>query len=219
MTWLADYLWLTAALGLLLLMLALWLLDRWLVQRRHQRIIAAVNDSTRARLVLEQRPTRAGFCGHLQPVPEPFTQLTISHQAGASWAWLGAPLALRSHRGGRLVLQGRLLARPQAELLWTRGKIPGRALSKLPDDLALWRAHRLDFINSEYVTRGANPNGVIHAFVELQTRWEPLLLQVKVARDETPSLTLVLRSARLEPAEIPALLAATRALGRAALQG
>jgi hypothetical protein len=182
-TWLANYLWLLMALGLLLLTFSLWLLDRWLVQRRQRRMVAALNDSTRGQLVLEQGPNRTGFCGHLQPPPDPFAQFTIIHQAGSSWAWLGAPMSIRSLGGGRLTLQGVLVAHPQAELVWMRGEIPGRALGKLPDAVALWRAHHLDFLNSEYVTRGANPSGVIHAFVEFQTRWEPLLLQIKVARE------------------------------------
>jgi hypothetical protein len=202
------------ALGALLMLS--WLVGGWQNMWRSRAMLAALNDSTRGRVVAEQAPGFAGFLARIQPAPEPFMQFIITYRAVSKLDLPGWLLWVVTRRTDRMIIQGRLVERPQAELVWARGQIPGRALGKSPS-AALWVLHRLDITNSEYATRGANPAALIHVFTDLQTRFEPVLYKVSIQAEEIPEVEVVLRGSRLNADEIPALVTTIRAAGRAAL--
>ncbi len=209
--------WIGLGLGIGLLLWLGWLLADWQNRRRSQMIIAALNDSARGQVKCSVGPNRRGFVATIQPAPEPFLQFTIIYRPLSNFdlfGWLLGPLA---GTPDRLVLQGKLSVRPLAELLWTRGQIPSRALGKSPG-AALWVQGWLDITNSEYATRGSNPSALIHLFRDLQTRFGTLLHTVSVQADAIPEIELSLRASGLNREEIPALVATIRALGRAAVQ-
>ncbi len=210
MEFLGVFLWLLSLVGL-----GIWLLVAWRVRRRAWRMMAAFQDSTRGRLVLTESHGGRGFTAHLEPAPEPFTQFTITYRVRFHWGLLGWPgRALPKH--DRLVLQGTLPTRPSQELQWVRGQIPARALGKVPDP-TLWLLHRLDFIQSEYVTRGTNPGRLQHSFSDLQRRFEPLLYQLTILAEREPHVVVALQGQKLNVDEIAALMALVRSAGRAAL--
>jgi hypothetical protein len=199
-----------------LVFLLSWLASGWQKVQRCRTLTAALNDSSRGRIVVERGPTRWGFFARIQPPPEPFTQFTINYRSGSKlslFGWLFPTLASRSDR---MVISGRLRTRPHAELVWVRGQIPGRALGKRPS-ATLWELRRLDITNGEYATRGINPRGLVHFFVDLQARFEPFLEKVVVQADELPEVQVVVRPAGLNADEVPALVTTIRAAGRAAL--
>jgi hypothetical protein len=200
---------------ILLCGLGVWFLIQWRVRRRAQRMIIAFQNSVRGRVVLAQPLSSWGFTAHIEPAPEPFTHITITYRVRFHWGMLGWPgRALPKH--DRLVLQGTLPTRPMQELQWVRGQIPARALGKAPDQI-LWLLHRLDFVQSEYVTRGTNPGGLQHSFGELQRRFEPLLYQFTVLAENKPHVVVALQGQKLNADEIAALMGIVRGAGRAAL--
>lgn len=119
-------------------------------------------------------------------------------------------------RQTQLVIQATLRERPRAELIWQRGKIPGRALSRAGSP-TLWVQQHLDFLRYEYATRGINTGAIVHVFTDLQTRFGPLLEKVSIQADARPEVEIVLRTNGLNPEEIPALITTIRSAGRAAL--
>jgi hypothetical protein len=115
------------------------------------------------------------------------------------------------------VLHGELLSTPMAELVWARGKTPARALGKSPGQ-TLWVNHRLDFMNTEFATRGVNTSAIRHAFTDMQTRFGHMLALCRIQRGERVECEFVLRSAGLEAEHVAPLITTLRSVGRAALR-
>lgn len=207
--------WLACGSVLLLLLLVLWFSAAVYYRRQGYAIGAALNDSARGKVVYDRTPRPHGFFAHVEPAPDPFWHLSIAyHTTPNPIEWLGRRL---SNRHARLVIQGQIKERPRAELLWIRGRIPSRALSRA-GTLSLWVQRRLDFLPYEYATRGINTGAVVHAFTDLQTRFGPLLEKVAIQADTNPELEIVVRTTKLQLEDIPALITTIRAVGRAALQ-
>jgi hypothetical protein len=194
-----------------------WWLAGWQNRRQGQLIIAALNDSVRGEVKCTVGPNRRGFVATIQPAPEPFLQFTITYQPLSNFDLPGLLLGRLSGASDCLLLQGKLSALPLAELIWTHGQIPSRALGKSPG-AALWVQGWLDITNSEYATRGSNPSALVHLFRDLQTRFGALLHRVSIQADVIPEVELSLRGSSLNREEIPALVATLRSLGRAAVQ-
>ncbi|MCB0064460.1 MAG: hypothetical protein KDE19_20185 [Caldilineaceae bacterium] len=179
--------------------------------RRGWSFVTMLQESTRGQVLVERAPGAGGFFILLTPPPEPFRRIAITFHTAANplvwpWRWLvGQP--------PRLVIQATLLERLRSELIWERGRIPAKALSRR-GNAALWVQRRLDFLNYEYATRGSNPNGLIHHFADLQTRFGPALYKVAVQGDIVPEIEVGLRTAGLNPEELPPLITTIRALGR-----
>ena len=66
--------------------------------------------------------------------------------------------------------------------------------------------------------RGANTGAIEHVFLDLQTRFRPFLFKISVQADTDPECTVILRLARFNLQELPALVTSLRGLGRAALR-
>lgn len=211
--WLVELLWLWLPLALFLLLGFFSWLTSLLTTRRCRALLAAFGESTGGRLITEAGPGRGGFKAHFEPPPEPFKQVTIRYEMAAKFdliRWL-----LRQPARDRLCVQATLAERPNQELQWRRGAIPGRAAGQTPS-ASLWTIHRLDFIESEFATRGTNPAALIHVFIELQTRFEPLLYEISILRETQPALAIALRGRGLEPVDVFRLMTLVRAAGRAA---
>lgn len=205
--------WLLGATLFGLLLLFIWLMTAIYYSRRGRAIGAKLNDSARGQVIFERAPRPRGFFAQLQPAPEPFWRFSIAyHTTPNPIEWV---LRRWANHQARLVIQGQLSDRPQAELLWIRGRVPARALSRArnPD---LWVQRRMDFMPYEYATRGVNTGAIVHAFTDLQTRFGPQLEKVAVQADAHPELEIVVRTTGLNLDEIPALITTIRALGRAA---
>jgi hypothetical protein len=214
-SWVLAWLWLILPLVMLLLLGGLALVAHWQTLRRGRAMLRAFQESSRGRVLVRRGPDGRGFEAAIEPAPEPMVQFTMHYHARSNLDprhWLMARAGAREEQ---LLIQGELHEPPQQELHWVRGSIPGRALGKAPST-TLWTLHRLDFAQAEFATRGTNAGALIHAFSELQTRFEPLLEQVLVLRERQPPLAVLLRSRRLEIDEIPALVTLMRAIGRAA---
>lgn len=206
--------WLFGALLFGLLLLAIWTITAIYYRRRGYAIGTKLNDSARGDLVFARPPRPHGFFAQLEPAPEPFWRFSIAyHTTPNPLEWAVRRVASRQ---ARLVIQGQLRNRPQAELLWIRGRVPARALSRVrnPD---LWVQRRMDFMPYEYATRGVNTGAIVHAFTDLQTRFGPQLEKVAVQADTNPELEIVVRTTGLSLEELPALITTIRAIGRAAL--
>lgn len=203
---------LLAITSIVALLVLLWIVTAIYNIRRGRALVGILQEATRGQVLIEQEPSDSGFFILLSPPPEPFLRITIVFHTVANplgWVWqfvMGHP--------PRLVIQASLLERPEAELLWERGRIPAKALSRR-DDVTLWVQRQLDFLNYEYATRGINPNGLIHTFTDLQTRFGPLLHKVAVMADVMPEIEVVLYTAGLNPEELPPLIMTIRAMGRA----
>ena len=197
---------------IVLLALALrWIIASTQVTQRSRVMVAALADSTRSQVVATQPPGRTGFLVAFKPAPEPFRHFTIGYYAASNFA-LRRP-------ADRLVFQGKLVTSPRAELLWQRGQIPARALG----NRTLWVRRKLDVTNSEYSTRsnnvrGDNVNAIIRVFSDLHTRFGSALEKVTIQAESEAEVEVALWGNQLMPEEIPALVAAVRAMGRAALQ-
>ena len=192
-----------------------WLLIQWRVRHRSRQMITAFQDSARGHLVLTQPLSGGGFAARLEPAPEPFAHFTITYRVRFHWGLFGWPTHAHP-KDDRLVLQGTLPTRPAQELQWVRGQIPARALGKAPDQV-LWLLHRLDFVQSEYVTRGTNPGSVQHSFSDLQRRFEPLLYQITILAENDPHVVVALQGQKLNIDQIASLMGLVRSIGRAAL--
>jgi hypothetical protein len=204
-----------AILFFVLLLSLLWGVAYWQSRQRNGALLTALAESSRGRLRLTRGPSVAGFHAQFQPAPEPFTHCTISYHTASKIA-LTQWLSSLGGGEGRLVIYGQFGERPSQELTWVRGQTPGRASGRAPG-ATLWEIRRLDITNAEYATRGPNPGGLIHAFVELQTRFEPWLDCVQILAEKTPEVEIRLRTGRLNAEAIPPLVAILRNLGRAAL--
>lgn len=207
--------WLGAAAAALLVALLLWLLLRRLALRRTREILAAFNDSTRSALVPSERPRATRVRAAILPAPEPFTHLGMEFSLGG-----GGPLGVLSGmllRRQRLVLHGALPGRPPAEIVWTAGRTPDRAVGRGPAT-RLWVAHQLPYGGGTYAVRGINTAHLEHAFTDLQTRFGELMRSSTIQVDAMPQMRVELAAGRLNREDVPALVATVRALGRAAMQ-
>lgn len=197
--------------GVVTLLVVLWVVTTLYNRRHGWALIRKLQESTRGQILVERAPTSQGFFILLSPPPEPFQRLSVAYLTGANpliWPW-----RLLTGNPPRLVIQASLNARPQAELIWHRGRIPAKALSRR-GDTNLWVQRRLDFLGYEYATRGINPSGLIHTFTDLQTRFGAQLYKVTVQADATPEIEIGLRIAGLNPEELPPLITTIRATGR-----
>ncbi len=185
--------------------------------RRGHEILGVLNESARGRLSLLRGPDAGGFVGAFQPPPEPFLHFVANYRNAQTFDVAGQLLNPFTHHAERLVFVAKLPSRPAAELIWQEGQAPGRALARR-DRSHLWVLRRLDVVNAEYAVRGANTGAIEHVFLDLQTRFRPFLERISVQADAEPECTVVLRLARFNLQELPALVTSLRGLGRAALR-
>ncbi len=214
---LANRLVVTSFVALLLLFILAVIAARVQSVRRGREILAALNESTRGRIAMLRGPDPGGFVGSLQPAPEPFLHFVADYRAAQTLDLAGQVLNPVTHHAERLVFVAKLPSRPAAELIWHEGQAPGRALAQR-DRSHLWVLRRLDVVNAEYAVRGANTGAIEHVFLDLQTRFRPFLVRISVQADADPECTVVLRLARFNLQELPALVTSLRGLGRAALR-
>jgi hypothetical protein len=211
--WLATEPQLWIITGIVALLVVIWVSTAFYNVRRGWALVSKLQESTRGQVLVERAPSHQGFFVLLSPPPEPFQRITVTFLTGANpliWPW-------RLLRGQlpRLVIQASLRERPEAELIWERGRIPAKALSRR-GHTSLWVQRRLDFLNYEYATRGVNPSGLIHNFTDLQTRFGPQLYKIAIQADMVPEIEVGLHTAGLNPEELPPLVTTIRAAGRAA---
>ena len=159
-------------------------------------------------------PTPAVLSGSLQPPPEPFLHFVADYRSAQALDLAGQMLNPLTHHAERFVFVAKLPSRPAAELIWQEGQAPGRALAQR-DRSHLWVLRQLDVVNAEYAVRGANTGAIEHVFLDLQTRFRPFLMRISVQADTDPECTVVLRLARFNLQELPALVTSLRGLGRA----
>lgn len=212
---LTDRFVLTSLLALALLLALAFVAARVQAVRRGQQILQALQESVRGRVTLLRGPDASGFVGSIQPPPEPFLRLVADYRAAPAYDLLGQLLNPLTHHAERLVFVAKLPARPAAEIIWQEGQIPARALGQRERTL-LWVQRRLEFVNAEYAVRGANTGPIEHVFLDLQTRFRPFLYKISVQADTDPECTVVLRLARFNLQELPALVTSLRSLGRSA---
>lgn len=214
--WLLSPPWLALIGGSGLCLLLSWLAGAWQNAQRSQAILRTLQDSVRGHTIAVWGPSRRGFFCKFEPAPEPFTQFSITYHAGSNLNLIGWLVRRLTGQRERMIIHGQLGVRLGAELIWTRGQIPSRALGN-DSGASLWRQQWLDFANCVYATRGVNPGGMVHAFTDLQSRFGPWLGKVSIQADETPELEIVLRTTGLNVEAVRALITAVRAAGRAAL--
>ncbi len=215
-SWLLDTRWLFTLACIGLLLVFSWLAAASQNLRRSRAMLAILNDSTRGVVSLQRGPDFQGFFTKITPAPEPFTQFIITYHAASNLNVLGVLLRLFTRYADRMVIHGKLIARPGAELIWLRGRIPSRALGH-DRGAMLWVQRRLDFVNAEYATRGVNPGALAHVFADLYTRFGPWLYKFSVQADDAPEMEIVLTTHGLNPEELAALVTTLRAAGRAAM--
>jgi hypothetical protein len=208
---------LTSLVALALLAVIALIAARLQARRRGHRVLSALDESVRGDVTLLRGPDARGFVGRIQPAPEPFLHLVADYRAASNYDVAGQLLNPFTHHAERLIFVGKLPARPAAEIIWQEGQIPARALGQRERSL-LWVQRRLDFVNAEFAVRGANTGAIEHVFLDLQTRFRPFLFKISVQADADPECTVVLRLARFNLQELPALVTSLRSLGRAALR-
>lgn len=214
LAWSSDAYWIYSALLVGVVLVAIWLSTAIYYAQRGYTIAARLNDSARGDVVFGRTPGPRGFFAQIEPAPEPYWRFSIAyHTTPNPLEWLIRRVAQRQ---ARLVIQGQLRERPQAELLWVRGRVPARALSRSRNP-ALWVQRRMDYMPYEYATRGVNTGALVHAFTDLQTRFGPLLDKVAIQADSNPEIEIVVRATGLNLEELPALVTTVRAIGRATL--
>lgn len=208
---------LTSLLALVLLLLLALVAARRQAGLRGHSILHMLRESTRGQVSLLRGPDAGGFVGSVQPPPEPFLHFVVDYRTAPAYDLAGQLLNPITHHVERLIFVAKLPARPAAEIVWQEGQIPARALAQR-ERSSLWVRRRLDFINAEYAVRGANTGAIEHVFLDLQTRFRPFLVKISVQADADPECTVVLRLARFNLQELPALVTSLRGLGRAALR-
>jgi hypothetical protein len=216
LNWLPDVQWTGTLLSVAALLILGWLAGARQNVRHSRAMLATLNDSTRGVVSLQRGPDFRGFFANLQPAPEPFTQFIITYHAASNLNLLGVLLRPLTRQADRMVIHGKLQARPAAELIWMRGRIPARALGR-DRGATLWVQRHLDFVNTEYATRGVNPGALAHVFTDLQTRFGPWLYKMSIQADDIPEMEVVLKTQHLNPEELSAFVTTLRAAGRAAL--
>lgn len=191
---------------------------RRLAPRRRQASVAilhALDESSRSHLAVIQPRKNGDFVAIFDPAPDPFSSLSLTRVCaplGGTGIWRRRGQA----KFDQLRFEGILAAPVKAELLWGRGRIPGRALRRRKG-VDLWDQHCIDLTGSEYVVRGSNTGAIQHAFFNLQQRFNPFLQEVAIGAESEPNLILTVAVAYGFNAEsTPALLRLVRATARAA---
>lgn len=206
----------TFAVAAVMLLFALaWYLGRQQKRRRASAMMAAVNDATFGRSVQRSRPGAWGFAVRIEPAPEPFREFNISYQPVSIYHPRDLWQRVMNGRRPTLQIAGILNSAPTAELVWSRGKPPARALGVNPGR-APWVQSRLDYAGVEYATRGTNVAALHHVFRDMYARFTPLLASLVIQRERRPHLRLVV-SGRIDMRDVSPLIQAAHALGRAAL--
>jgi hypothetical protein len=198
----------------LLLVLA-WVAGSLQKYRRTQAMLIAVNDATYGRCIPRSRTGAWGFAVAVEPPPERFREFNISYQPMSIFHPIDL---LRRWFGGQkaqLQIAGVLMDAPLAEIIWTRGQPPARALGVNPGR-SPWVQSRLDFARTDYATRGTNVGALKHVFQDMVARFTPILLSITIQRERRPQLRLV-AGGRIEARDLSPLITAARALGRAAM--
>lgn len=208
---------LTSLVALAMLFVLALLAARVQARRRAESVLFSLGESVRGRVTLLRGPDAGGFVASIQPPPEPFLHFVADYRAAPAHDLAGQLLNPLTHHAERLHFVAKLPARPPAEIIWQEGRIPARALSYRGRS-QLWVQRRLDFVNAEYAVRGANTGAIEHVFLDLQTRFRPFLLKIGVQADADPECTVIMRLARFNLQELPALVTSLRSLGRAALR-
>jgi hypothetical protein len=207
--------WLAAA-GAVVLAALGWLAAVLRKRRRTRRLLQALQDSVRGKVVLFRRPLGGGFTGHIVPAPDPFRECSVSYRPVPRLDPVDLARRLAGRPGGRLQIWAVLATPPAGEIVWSRGEPPNRALGSRPGR-TLWVHRRLDISGAEYATRGANTNALCHTFLDLHARFGPVLQRLIIRREGAPQVELVVAGDRLDVHAVAPLLAALRAAGRAAL--
>lgn len=192
----------TWALLALLLVIALALV-LGITRRRRLRDVAAALDGSSAGSFVPGPEQRGGLGGEILPAPDPFVRLFVEFTM---------PMA----RGQQVVLRGETQGRIVNELVWMRGRAPGRALGRGGGG-ELWAARTLEVLHGEYAVRGSNTAALEKTFADLQTRFgaESLAVTVQAAQ---PNVIVAISFQGIEARELSAVVALARALGRAALR-
>lgn len=202
----------------LLAVLASWLAGRLRKRRRGQVILAALAGVTQGRVEFRRGPGAWGFVAAVVPPPEPFQKFSVSFRAMSILDPVDCLRRLTGAPSSRLHVWAILQTPPQAELVWERGRTPGRALGRGPGR-TMWELHRLDVGRAEYATRGLNSAALRRTFLDLYARYSPMLQRVIVQREGAPQFEVVLAGDALDVREVSALLTTLRAAGRAAQRG
>ena len=206
--------WMAVTGGALLLVVVVLTLAHIVVRGRMHAVIGALDDSARGRVLATGKVSAVRQSVAFNPAPAPFVKLTVdfSMAGGMPPGALGSLLFRRQELAFFATLPGR----PQAELVWDAGHAPDLALGRAAGNL-LWVDHNMLYGAGEYALRGMNTAALEHAFNDMQSRFGPLLRVVRVSADGPPHMTVLLSASRLNCEEIPALVTALCALGRAAL--
>jgi hypothetical protein len=178
-------------------------------------MLAAVSDSTFGRYVARSRTGAWGFAVTIEPPPERFREFNISYQPVSIFDPLDLARMWLGGRRARLQISGIFQDAPTAEIIWVRGQPPARALGVNPGR-APWIYSQLDFARSEYATRGTNVGTVKYVLQDMVARFTPALVWVSVQRDQRPHMRMVAEG-RIGVGDVSPLIAAARALGRAAM--
>ena len=212
----AERLLLVTGAAVLLLLVIAWAAATLQTRRRNQMLAAGFDSGTRSRLVFASSPSAGGFAARFEPPPDPFVHLELRYRGGATVDPIGLLWRVISGHNDNLTIRGLLPARPAAELVWARGRIPERAMARR-ERASLWVQRRSDLIDSEYAVRGVDTAALEYVFVDLQARFGPLLQRVSVVADrEDVHIEVVMRGGELQGSAAPALIATLRTLGRAA---
>ncbi len=207
--------WMTIIGGVLLFLATLHLLGLWVARRRMMALADAFQSTTRGAIAIVQVQRALVSSIVLQRAPSPFTTFEVDFDMGFSlptraiWALIT--------RFQLLTITATLNARPHCDLVWQLGGVADKALGRA-EETELWRKRTLSDGAGEYAVRGPNTAALEHAFLDLQSRFGPYLKAVDVSLD-LPNVTVILLARRLNTDDIPALVTATRALGRGALAG
>jgi hypothetical protein len=159
---------------------------------------------------------RAGFVAETRKSLEPFVRFQVVCQPQVALDALGWIQQLWNPTSDLLALHAILPAPPEQELIWTRGQPPERMLGRDPDR-EVWTHQRLDFAHIIYGTRGLNAAPLRYVFGELVARFHSILEQVWVHRESDVHVGIVMHASRTDAEQLPAVIVALRALGRAAL--
>lgn len=195
--------WFIAAISLLLLLLFA-VITRILQNRyRSQRLLTALRDSLPAPLRVRGEERQGSTLAAFDPAPDPFRKLEAMLQL--------------TRMKPQLILRGQLVQRPHQELLWERGRTPDRALRR-SIDAGLWELRRIDLFAGNFAVRGTNTSALEHVFFDMQARFGAFLNRMSVQAEGEYEVLVALDAARFNEADLPALIATLRAMGRAGLR-
>lgn len=207
----------------------LWAVAAWRNIRLGHFLWKALDDSTSSLAEIERSPGVDGFIATLEPAPEPFQTLEVRYRPASA---LNPLLLLPALRTGSesMIIRGRLGAAPTAMLVWARVQPPGLRRTIIRD-ARFWQVRYFDVFDTHYAVRGSDTEAIENVFRSLQARFGPLLHSIHLLRPSTgespfpasawgseeDDLVLVLHTSHMAIYEMPPLMAAVRALARAAV--